>query len=247
MLTRRIAKIVQAALLVVAVIWVSLGSWSAYQAGHMAIGEVTSDYKQTSANKQPEEGREDPAGALARYTFWLTVFTFILAAATIGLGVATVCLYMLARLEFISSHRPLMKVKLVELVEIENEWAGVAFTVVNVGSTDAHVTGSCAKADLFGESDWPHPNDYGVDNVIPPRRFAPGATETYRIATNEPIGYLQLAADRSFDHPLALRFYGYIVYNDKTGITRTTYFCRAYNDRFDRFDSVDRPDYDAAD
>ena len=46
---------------------------------------------------------------------------------------------------------------------------------------------------------------------------------------------------------LQLRFYGYIVYSDDSGNIRTTYFCRRYNPRWDRFDPVERTDYDSAD
>jgi hypothetical protein len=149
----------------------------------------------------------------------------------------------LARAEFISTHRPLMKVKFIDLVEVDGEQAGVRFTVVNTGQTDAHVIGSCAKADVFSETDWLHPNEYGRDNTIPPRRFVSGATDTYTIHTVNPISFPSLhVGDES-----GLRFYGYIVYRDESENVRTTYFCRQYNPKFDRFDPVDRPDYDSAD
>jgi hypothetical protein len=190
-------------------------------------------------------------------TFWekatsdpIAFFTLVLAFSTVGVWVATIGLYFagkrqlrLAREEFISSNRPLMKVKLVEVVEVDDEQAGVKFTVVNAGTSTAYVTGSCAKAAYFFPNDWPHPNDYGVDNAIPPRRFVTGATDTYTIHTNEPIGMIEVAAGS----PQTLRFYGYIVYKDAMENVRTTYFCRAYNPGMDRFDPVDRSDYDSTD
>jgi hypothetical protein len=150
----------------------------------------------------------------------------------------------LARAEFIPTHRPLMKVKLMELVEVDGEEAGVRFTVVNQGVSTAHVIRSCAKADFFGATDWPHPNDYGVDNTIPVRRFVTGAADTYTIHTVQPVSFVSIHAGAEFG---SLRFYGYIVYRDDLENVRTTYFCRQYNMGADRFDLAERPDYDGAD
>jgi hypothetical protein len=49
--------------------------------------------KEESAYQSSFEKRENPDEALARYTFWLVLFTGVLAIATIGLGIATYGLY----------------------------------------------------------------------------------------------------------------------------------------------------------
>jgi hypothetical protein len=229
--------------------------------------ERAEEAKERERLAQIERNKEKSDADLVKYTAELSKFTERLFYATGALVVATIGLLAfaaiqsrdvkrqlsgmqasinLARDEFIASHRPVMKVKLVNLVQIEDERAGVQFTVVNMGQTVAHVTGSCAKADFFGETDWPHPDDYGVDNVIPPGRFENGVTGTYTISTVHPVGLMAIHAGEA-EATLQLRFYGYIVYSDDSGNLRTTYFCRRYNPRWDRFDPVDRTDYDSAD
>jgi hypothetical protein len=51
----------------------------------------TSTYSEQNAGNQTAKEKADEA--LARYTWWLTVFTGIMAFATVGLGIATVGLY----------------------------------------------------------------------------------------------------------------------------------------------------------
>jgi len=229
--------------------------------------ERAEEAKERERIAESDRKKEKSDADLVKYTAELAIFTARLFYATGALVIATIGLLAfaavqsrdvkrqlssmqasinLARDEFIASHRPIMKVKLVNLIEIEGERAGVQFTVVNMGQTVAHVTGSCAKADFFSETDWPHPNDYGVDNIIPPRRFINGATDTYTINTVRPVGLMTVHAGED-EAKLQLRFYGYIVYSDDSGNIRTTYFCRRYNPRWDRFDSVERTDYDSAD
>ncbi len=249
--------------LLATVFWVAILGWQAA-------------YSPTEIEKQECEETAKKTGHKTEEckTFWerttsdpVALFTGLLFVSTVGLWGATVGLYLagerqirliasisrqtdasvnLARDEFIASHRPIMKVKLVNLVEIDDECAGVQFTVVNMGQTTAHIVGSCAMADFFSETNWPHPNDYGINNVIPPRRFVNGATDTYTIGTADPIGFMTVHAGEA-EAALQLRFYGYIVYRDDLDNVRTTYFCRRYNPRWDRFDPAERTDYDSAD
>jgi hypothetical protein len=220
--------------------------------------ERAEETKERERVAQIERNKQKSDADIVKYTAQLAEFTKLLFYATGALVFATVGLLVfaglqsrdtrrsidLARAEFISSHRPLMKVKLVELVEVDGEHAGVRFTVVNQGLSTAHVTGSCAKADFFGDTDWLHPNDYGVDNTIPVRPFVTGAADTYTVHTVQPVGFISVHAGNDSGR---LRFYGYIAYRDELENVRTTYFCRQYNLGADRFDPADRPDYDSAD
>jgi hypothetical protein len=52
--------------------------------------ETSAEAEQGSANQNTKEKSED---ALARYTFWLTICTGVMAFATIALGIATIGLY----------------------------------------------------------------------------------------------------------------------------------------------------------
>jgi hypothetical protein len=103
----------------------------------------SADTESGSANQETKEKSDD---ALARYTLWLTVFTGVLAIATIGLGIATVGLYVgaenqfrLARDEFLSTHRPKIRIKHLWLAE--DIWGGQQITVnlgiVNRGTVEA--------------------------------------------------------------------------------------------------------------
>jgi hypothetical protein len=176
-------------------------------------------------------------------TVAIAAFTWTLWQSSEKMWRATADGLNLARQEFIASHRPLLKVKLVQVVEGDGERAAINFTVVNVGNSNAYVIGSCAKADFFFPNDWPHPNDYGVNDVIRPRRFVAGATDNYTISTGQLMGLIEVFAEGL----QTLRFYGYIVYNDAFKNTRTTFFCREYNRGADCFSPVKRPDYDSTD
>jgi hypothetical protein len=67
-------------------------SVEALQRPHSTTHSVSTSKKENSAGTRAEE--EKPEAATARYTKWLTVFTGILAFATIGLGIATLGLYL---------------------------------------------------------------------------------------------------------------------------------------------------------
>lgn len=58
---------------------------------HAKIHQQTSQAEQHATEQRPKENSDE---ALARYTLWLTGFTAILALATVGLGIATVGLYL---------------------------------------------------------------------------------------------------------------------------------------------------------
>jgi hypothetical protein len=67
---------------------------------------------------------------LADYTFWLMLFTAILAVATIGLGIATVGLYLtgekqigLLHKQFVATHRPKVVVRFIQgPAKTEGRW-----------------------------------------------------------------------------------------------------------------------------
>jgi hypothetical protein len=74
-------------------------------------------------------------------------FTLVLAVSTIGLGLATICLYRagnrqlnLARQEFIATHRPRVVVRFIQgPFHDENGFEFVSITLVNVGETKATI------------------------------------------------------------------------------------------------------------
>jgi hypothetical protein len=104
----------------------------------------------------------DPArwtseGVTAAATVAIACFTIVLAGATIIQSKLTRQSINLARQEFISTHRPLLKIKLVTLTSDANERAAVNFTVINAGQSDAVILGSSVLADFLPATSWPHP------------------------------------------------------------------------------------------
>jgi len=82
-----IAGLVSAALLLVFVTEIRRAS----ESPHPSVHHNSAQTKNTPAHDQPANEGSD--NALAIYTYWLTFFTAILAAATLGLGTATLGLY----------------------------------------------------------------------------------------------------------------------------------------------------------
>jgi hypothetical protein len=69
------------------VFWGLYGPNVTIKQGHTVTVEHPAKHDATEEKEKADE-------ALARYTFWLTVFTGVLAFATVGLGIATVGLYL---------------------------------------------------------------------------------------------------------------------------------------------------------
>jgi hypothetical protein len=97
------------------------GAWW-LQSRYAPINYSTSAEKQRGADSTTNQ--ESPEAAIARYNWWLMIFTGILAVATIGLGSATVGLYLIgekqieiankstevAEKAFIAANRPWVKI-----------------------------------------------------------------------------------------------------------------------------------------
>jgi hypothetical protein len=86
------------------------GSFVASYQIPLSLNESSTNSEQSAPSQNAKEKSDE---ALARYTWWLTLFTSVLAFATIGLGIATVGLYAagekqfrLARDDFNATHRP---------------------------------------------------------------------------------------------------------------------------------------------
>jgi hypothetical protein len=66
--------------------------WRASNAPHAPVNQSTTADHNKRAKPEPE--KERPEEAIARYNWWLTLFTAILAVSTVILGLATVGLYL---------------------------------------------------------------------------------------------------------------------------------------------------------
>jgi hypothetical protein len=172
--------------------------------------------------------------------FTLAVFTLFLVLFTGGLWWSTGKLWRstsesveLARKEFLSTHRPRLRVYQVR--QVDNT---IEFSVVNCGASDGLVIGSAAFAENRSLAEWPNPHDYPLNNIVPAREFPIGASDRLSVTIrpgDEPDELFSALAQR-------LRLYGFIVYVDTLGTTRTTFFSREYDDARSRFIAVDDPD-----
>jgi hypothetical protein len=206
-------------------------------------GTANQAEKKSDANGSEAKSVWVPTDSIGLYTLVLSIFTAVLAVATIGLGILSYFQIRLARTEFIASHRPLLAIRFVEISLDESDKVGVEFGVINAGTSDAIVTGSSVVADFLPDTEWPNPHDYPVNNVISPRRFSVGATDRYTVKTDHFVSLVDVYAEGL----QTLRLYGYIVYTDQLKRPRTTFFCRLYDRRGDRFVAPDNSDYDRTD
>jgi hypothetical protein len=74
-------------------------AWQASNIPHIAPNQnsATQEHHQSGADAKTEGTGTEVA--IARYTYWLMFFTGVLAVATVGLGIATIGLYLLGRRE----------------------------------------------------------------------------------------------------------------------------------------------------
>ena len=110
-----------------------------FSSRNASIEQSAQPHKYYASNAQSQ--KESAEEAIARYNWWLTLFTAILAVATVGLGSATVGLYFagrnqlqLARNEFLSTHRPELRLKHIWFSQdgqgpSENIWSGTPLVV----------------------------------------------------------------------------------------------------------------------
>jgi len=171
-------------------------------------------------------------------TIFIGVFTWVLARVTNRQARLTRESIDLARAEFISSHRPRLRIRSVDRsTSNPTDYIGVKFAVVNVGDTEAHLLGSRVVVDFFPEKP---PIDFNGIDVVQPRRFLPGASDSYVVTSSRK--WLILQSEYNADRYLFV--HGQIVYRNDLGTTYTTSFCRIWNVAVNRFKRTDDPDYE---
>jgi len=211
--------------------------------------------------KAAKNGTEE---SIANYTGWLAVLTGLLAFATIGMGAATIGLYVagerqlrLARDEFLSTHRPKIRIKHFWLGN--DIWHGEPITVnltcVNNGTTEAILGAIGIKYFVIKEG-----KSLPIEPDIPTIINLSGARlpcgfnwpikgiNINRILTPEENADIQQGRFK-------LYCVGYINYLDASGRMRITGFCRVLTFPQDtlahagncRFRVFDDPDYEYED
>jgi hypothetical protein len=191
---------------------------------------------------------ENNGAVTAAATLAIAGFTLILWLATTRQAFLTNKIIALTREEFLASHRPLLVVHSIRILESDqskrpdDQPLRVQFGVINAGTSAGTVMGSAAYLHVLPRIDRPYLPELTRNNIIPLRRFDVGATDTIEVASDR-YGYGNFVNNPDKTPYLS----GYIVYEDGRGHARTTFFCRRF-ERFPesnidgRFVPVDDPD-----
>jgi hypothetical protein len=175
----------------------------------------------TNYYNKPNTTSQSPEEAIARYNWWLAVLTAILAVATVGLGIGTFFQIRLARTEFISTHRPRLRVRRITVIQpiVPNQRCGANIEIANIGDTKATIVEF--GIDIYGES-------YPFSAVPTAQQIVVKAGAQVNFAV---VGQI-LTQDRI--HAIAegmekLRVLGIANYRDDNGVMRSTSFARVYD------------------
>jgi hypothetical protein len=178
------------------------------------------------------EGLNYVAPALTAFaTIAIAWFTLILKRSTDRLWRAGKKQFRLASDEFIATHRPIIRVRRINLQGNRNDFSSFSVRLANVGETDATIeqigSGLARKENGAWRGD--EPPEPGGSNTIRPNRFiAVGTWQDFLLVGR--VDPEAAAAIRGRTHELYV--VGEVAYSDnKTGIVRNTGFCWIYDHR----------------
>lgn len=175
---------------------------------------------------------------------FIAIFTLTLSKTSEDQGSLTLQSIELARQEFLASHRPHLKVHFPRIIAPEGgEPLKVEFGIINIGDSAGTIMGSVVCLEYLSSDDMPYLPDLAPNNVIRPRRFMPGATDSYFVSGDGDSGIVW--ATDVFDGGKILYFFGWIVYEDELKVPRTMFFCRCFSKTLGRFTPVEDPEYDS--
>ena len=213
------------------------------------VQHATADQREEKGDQSHQaKSLRIPEDATGFFTFWIAAFTAVLAISTILLWRSTRNAALagerqleIIKTEFISTHRPRLRIRSIDrTTSSPTDYIGVKFAVVNVGDTEVHLLGSWVVVDFFPEKP---PIDFNGLDVVEPRRFLPGASDSYAVTSNRKWLILQ----SEYNAARHLFVHGQIVYRNDLGTTYTTSFCRIWNVAANRFKRTDDPDYEYED
>ena len=155
----------------------------------------------------------------------------------------------LARQEFLTTHRPKIRVRRVALEEAPLTMAiSIRYEIVNIGTRPAHIFAGIAQIVWQNPQDRPlppfaDPLDTHLYNVRG-ATIEPGARNSEIVAASDEVGSnFQFA--RAVPNSGNLYFLGFIKYRDDLDTVRETAFCRRLEAT--GFTYVDNPDYEYED
>ncbi len=181
-----------------------------------------------AAAKTIEERHQATEEAIATYTLWLMAFTGILAFATAGLGVFNFFQIRLARAEFLSTHRPKMRVKHLWLTSDISQPVPITANLVcvNTGAADAILGQIGVRCHIAGnERVLPADPNMAATLYLNGNRLASGLNWTLRDLN---IGRILTPQEWADIQQKRAQLYctGWISYYDGAGRLRITGFCR---------------------
>jgi hypothetical protein len=207
--------------------------WQASNSVHVAVNQDAAKKKESAAYvESPKESTEQ---VIARYNKWLTIFTAILAAATVGLGFATVGLYFV-------NHNQLRHARRVEraYVKLSHRAPGIAFgtkpsidlhiDVTNHGRTPATVS-DVVITPLIWPKDKPLPKIPPYENLWGPGKNPGGflvCDDHFVVASSVRISEEEFSAIQEGTHDVFM--IGFVDYIDQF---EERHRC-GYGQRYDR-------------
>ena len=162
-----------------------------------------------------------------------------------------------ARHQFFSANRPRLIVHFIERftehpdVHASEQSLAVRFRIMNVGTSDAWVTGSSIRLAHFVPGEWPYPDELGGEDLITGdivgrRRFGVGAAAVFTARSDLTAGLQDAMYHGDLPRGARLCLIGWIVYQDALDNNITTYFCRQYLRGTSRFDPAQNCEWEEA-
>ncbi len=188
------------------------------------------------------------------YTFWLTIFTGALASVGVAQWFLISKQINLSRDEFISTHRPRLKIKRVFLSETHAIMPGQeldgTIEIVNIGGTNATIVGSKYRI-YIGKFDYTIVPHYVPPNSLPGGKveIARGVRLSFELIDRVDNDAAEMGTMiRPHSGPGGWHVYiiGEIRYADGNGRVRYLGFCRELGSD-GRFRPVDDPEYEYED
>jgi hypothetical protein len=176
-----------------------------------------------------------------------------------------------SRHQFFATNRPRLIVhfvrRVLEYPDLPSDEQTIAaeFRIMNVGTSDAWITGSCVALDRFIPGEWPYPDELIGRDVIDRdwenrRRFAVGATDRVIVRSTVEEGLIERLGIDPEEQDLIQRMddlrvvttrsrlylIGFIVYEDTLENSLTLYFCREFSRETNRFTPARDCDWEEA-
>jgi hypothetical protein len=210
-----------------------------WRASHSPQAPQQSNAAYNANKSNANTNKEGPDEAIARYNFWLMIFTGVLAVATIVLGTITGFQLRLARAELIQTHRPRI---ILRDVWLEKDKGEILYMLINVGGTKATIVESWVLAEFIQKGGAIRPlRSYGHDD-LGKLTFAAGEMKdlTYRIPSGI-AAYIRfpdmMRIGVEDKPPMIGHFYftGAILYSDDAGNKRRSVFRRRWDTLWEGF------------